>query len=442
MMTFLYILLFILFLSILIVVHELGHLTAAKVFKVYCLDFSIGFGPALIHHKRKTGETYFSLRCIPFGGYVSMYGEGVDLPEGVEVPISRSLEGIRKWKQAIIMVAGVTMNVILALVIFFISNQACIHYTYYVRNVDPIKEGTLAYNVGMEVPYDAPIYSNQVLTQNNEATAFFQFEQCNATLFYSDGSKETDVGYALDTTAFTMDKRDYEDICMFYDTYTYIPKDGNPRKMVDLSKPRPLSGDNFKHVTSVTFSICTCKLIDDPDNPGKQKFDDDNPDSIKIYTFENVAVDETTHKFVTPLGLSMFRYDEWYSFPKAITQTFVDFGNASSALFKGLGMLFTPDGWKQVGGIIAIGVISSNTLANQGIASFLYLWGFISINLAIVNLFPFPGLDGWHLVVLGIEGITKKKIPTKVKSIVSFIGISLLFVLMILIIIKDIIMVI
>ena len=55
-MTFLYILLFILFLSILIVVHELGHLTAAKFFKVYCMDFSIGFGPALIHKKRKNGD--------------------------------------------------------------------------------------------------------------------------------------------------------------------------------------------------------------------------------------------------------------------------------------------------------------------------------------------------------------------------------------------------
>lgn len=438
-MVFLYILLFILFLSILIVVHEAGHLTAAKIFKVYCLDFSIGFGPAFFHKKRKNGETYFSLRCIPFGGFVSMYGEGVELPDGQEVPITRSLEGIRKWKQAIIMAAGVFMNVILAIVIFFISNQACVHYTYYLRLVDPIKENTLAYNAGMVVDNDNLLYNSPVLTSSGESTTCYQFDLTDATITYSDGSSLTDVSYVLDTSAFTMDKRDYEDICGFYETYMYQPKEGEPQKMANLAKPISLAGDNNKKVTSVSFTICTCPMIDDP-NTGSKKFDDDDPAKIKHYRFENVAISQDTHKFETPLGLTMLREDEWYSFPKAFNQTFVDFADASSALFRGLGTLFTPDGWKQVGGIVAIGVMTSNTLANQGIARFLYIWGFISINLAIVNLLPFPGLDGWQLVVLGVEGVTRKKIPTKVKSIVSFVGIALLFVLMILIIVKDIIM--
>ena len=78
-MTFLYILLFLVFLSVLIIIHELGHLAAAKAFRVYCLEYSIGMGPLIFKHKRKNGETQFSLRAIPFGGYVSMYGEGVAL---------------------------------------------------------------------------------------------------------------------------------------------------------------------------------------------------------------------------------------------------------------------------------------------------------------------------------------------------------------------------
>ena len=68
------------------------------------------------------------------------------------------------------------------------------------------------------------------------------------------------------------------------------------------------------------------------------------------------------------------------------------------------------------------------------------MWGVISINLAIVNIFPFPGLDGWHLLVIGIEGATRKKIPQKFKTIMSLIGLGILFVLMILIIVKDVIM--
>ena len=70
---------------------------------------------------------------------------------------------------------------------------------------------------------------------------------------------------------------------------------------------------------------------------------------------------------------------------------------------------------------------------------FIYLWGAISVNLAIFNLLPFPGLDGWHLLVVIVEGITKKEIPEKVKNIVSTIGLILLFGLMIFIMGRDII---
>ena len=65
----------------------------------------------------------------------------------------------------------------------------------------------------------------------------------------------------------------------------------------------------------------------------------------------------------------------------------------------------------------------------------------ISVNLGIVNLLPFPGLDGWQLLVTIIEGATRKTIPPKIKNYVSAAGIILLFVLMILIIIIDLIMV-
>ena len=64
-------------------------------------------------------------------------------------------------------------------------------------------------------------------------------------------------------------------------------------------------------------------------------------------------------------------------------------------------------------------------------------WGFISVNLAIFNLLPFPGLDGWQLLVLIIEGTTRKKIPEKVKNIVSLVGIGLLLLLMVFIVGKD-----
>ncbi|MBR3675150.1 MAG: site-2 protease family protein, partial [Bacilli bacterium] len=121
----LYILIVIVMLGVLIAIHELGHLATAKLFKVYCFEYSIGMGPKIFSKKRKNGETAFSLRAVPFGGYVSMYGEEGAVPDGmVEPPFERYLNHIAKWKKAIVLVAGVTINFILGLVLFYISDSA------------------------------------------------------------------------------------------------------------------------------------------------------------------------------------------------------------------------------------------------------------------------------------------------------------------------------
>ena len=67
----------------------------------------------------------------------------------------------------------------------------------------------------------------------------------------------------------------------------------------------------------------------------------------------------------------------------------------------------------------------------------LYVWAFISVNLAVFNLLPFPGLDGWQLLVTFVEAATRKKIPDKVKNIVSLIGLGLLLLLMGALVVKD-----
>lgn len=118
----LYIFLFIFALSLIIALHEFGHLLAAKKFGVYCYEYSIGMGPKICSKKFK--ETQYSLRLIPFGGYVAMAGEGDQNEEfgktyGVEnVPFERTLPGISKPKRIIVLLAGIFMNFVLAYVIF------------------------------------------------------------------------------------------------------------------------------------------------------------------------------------------------------------------------------------------------------------------------------------------------------------------------------------
>ena len=105
---------FILVLSAIIIIHEFGHLLAAKKFGVYCNEFSIGMGKVLF--QRQKGETMYSIRILPIGGYVSMAGEeGTDV---TDIPVERTIKGKKTYQQVIIMAAGAVMNVLLAWVIF------------------------------------------------------------------------------------------------------------------------------------------------------------------------------------------------------------------------------------------------------------------------------------------------------------------------------------
>ena len=110
---------FILVLGSIIIIHELGHLIAAKYFGVYCSQFSIGFGPKI--YSRKGKETDFEIRLLPLGGFVAMAGEeGQEDVEALkDVPYERTLKGKKTYQKIIIFLAGVFMNFVLALVVVF-----------------------------------------------------------------------------------------------------------------------------------------------------------------------------------------------------------------------------------------------------------------------------------------------------------------------------------
>lgn len=111
-MTIFYIILAILLFGVLIAIHELGHFMAAKACGVKVEEFSIGMGPAIF--KRQKGETLYSLRCIPIGGFCAMTGED----EASGDP--RAFTNQAVWKRAIILAAGAFMNFVLGLLIVII----------------------------------------------------------------------------------------------------------------------------------------------------------------------------------------------------------------------------------------------------------------------------------------------------------------------------------
>ena len=129
--------LFLLLLTIVVSIHELGHLLAAKFFGVYCQEYSIGMGPKIWSYKGK--ETEYSIRCLPLGGFVAMAGDDSSSLESEvdteNIPFERTLKGIAVWKRIIVMLAGVTMNMLLAI---FIYSMVILSQGAYVTGTKPV----------------------------------------------------------------------------------------------------------------------------------------------------------------------------------------------------------------------------------------------------------------------------------------------------------------
>ena len=417
-MTILYVLLFLVFLSILIIIHELGHLAAAKAFNVYCLEYSIGMGPLLFKYKRKGGETQFSLRGIPFGGYVSMYGEGVELPEGVEIDPSRSLNNIKAWKRAIVLLAGVTMNAVLALTFFFVSNcfpQESIDYLNHLNIAESSIASEAGFKDGDYIKFTPQEYYDDVANKNR---VFYIAD----TSSYIDDDTTTKYATCFNFETMTSFKHlDLAEHICVYTTKTELGDDDNYHIVPNFSN----------YVDPASFEKISVHFVTRVPDPNSDKLMDGE---------EITCILKVEDGHIAPFGMSVHYTKTQYNFGQIVKYTFTDFGECSIALFKTIGQLFTDaSAWESVGGIIAVGFETTAVLQNFGFGKFLFYWGFISVNLAVFNLLPFPGLDGWQLLVLIIESITRKKIPEKVKNIVSFVGIGLLLLLMGVVVVKDII---
>ncbi len=441
------IILFIVAFGILICIHEAGHLSMAKLFKVYCKEYSIGFGPAIFSKRRKGHETKFSIRAIPFGGYVSMFGEGMEGdPELEGVPPERSLEGIKKWKKAIILSAGVILNAILAFILIFISNVAFPLKTPTRRTI--VNESSAIateYGVGNDDELQFIIPNTPDYVTEDGGNYAFQYEFTDETklmhqnvfflidpdvsingehlvlVYYPAGNKKNPVfteglSFYKGITGDELTELKYN-TQLKQDFIAWSQSDNHPNYYPDFEHGLYLFEENSIIHAHVNFKNAGEKIINLTVNSSKkgQKI---------INTFEDI-------------GLSFKMRKVWLPFGQRLRYTFEDFGSAAGAVFKGLKILFT-GGIKNMSGVVGIFDASASLYSQYTFSTYLYFWGLISINLAIFNLLPFPGLDGWQLLVTAVEGITRKKIPQKVKTIVSLIGIGLLFALMAVIIVLDI----
>lgn len=445
------IILFIVAFGALISIHEAGHLAMAKLFKVYCKEYAIGFGPKIFSRKKEGKETRFSIRAIPLGGYVAMYGEGGDEdPEFKDIPKERSLEGIKKCKKALVLSAGVILNAVVAFILIFISNVAfpIIGFTRY----SIVAENSLVDKAGIEEDDEIKfIYPEQYEVEDSLYPFTYDYQDDSKLLhngnFYI---VDTDVTFAkthsgkhyVATFIFTGNKKApnfmagfmlYEAIAK-EDLKTTLKYDTDLKKdFIKWSKEAGSPEYYPNYEKGVFFTEKSDKFTLD------LNFERD--ETIKSISLEISAKSEKKgakyNVSYTDIGLTFKRSKIWAPFGERLKGTFSDYGRAASAVFRGLKILFT-GGIRNMSGIVGIFDASASLYSSYTFATYLFFWGLISVNLAIFNLLPFPGLDGWQLLVTAIEGISHKKLPDKFKTIMSIIGLVLIFALMIVIVVMDI----
>jgi regulator of sigma E protease len=378
--------LFLLSLGILILIHELGHFLVAKAFNVYVREFSIGFGPVLFSWTK--GETKYALKAFPLGGYVAMVGEEVSGAD-LNVPFERSLLGISKPKRAMVLSAGIILNLVLAFVLFFASNWGFTQRT--LTNQMVITETSVAAQAG--------IVSGEVL----------YFDPLN------DGSIPVTTDQGVHThQLYINDFQTYED------TLSTLLKIG---KVVDGTFV-PYTVDSLSDFVEFQLPV--------------RIYQDSTTFTERQVTIRLDAIATEDGFGLEPLGIGFYVVMTDFTFVEAIAESGRDWWRGVTLIVSTVINLFQGQNLDQVGGVVAIFSTTSSILNNLGLGTYIFIWGLISVNLAIFNLLPFPGLDGWHLLVITIEGIFKREIPSQIKNVVSVIGFFILMSLMVFLLIKDI----
>ena len=463
MQIFISIIVFVLGLCFVICLHELGHLSMAKLFKVYCEEYSIGFGPKIvsINPKDKTTgkplwETTVNIRCIPLGGYVAMVGESDDaaLTEaGIPpVPKERTFSGVNHGKQAIIMIAGIVMNVILSFFLCFIADAFCPQQDVYTNRItvasgsyladSGLTTGTRIVSIKKAYPDDVLIYDG-LGNQWTDEKIFNLPDKDKAAIEQSKNRTFNTVDTYFDISNAMLDEVYYRNESGKY--YEPVVSVGDSQTHLYLYP----SKDSKELTVTITYADMYSTKNDDGSYDGSKvievKVKPELIDATKgLYHYEAFGISPYMSYSPKPYNRNSFIDGEGtptitgQSFVRALGQAFYDQGNGIVQTFQAIGGLFTPSGWQNVGGIVSM-FRTTEQAVSIGPFYVFYLWGLISVNIAIMNLIPFPGLDGWQLLLCIIESITRKPANKKFKSYASMIGLGVLLVLGVVLIVLDII---
>jgi len=426
---------FLVVIGILVLVHELGHFLAAKFFGMRVDRFSIGFPPRAFG--KKLGDTDYCVSWIPIGGYVKIAGmvdESFDTEFINEEPKPWEFRAKPIWQRMIVICAGVFMNILLAIVIFWGI------IVYQGKSVKPVTE--VGY-VAAESPAAKAGFQigDVILNVNGESVAHWEdienliYSEAlsgNLTVTLRRGSESTSLKIGRPLTSEILESG----LGLYPTGIAPLVGSVETGKPADLAGLKP--GDVILEMNGQRLSYHSLQEI------------------VKRYADKDITMKwkrdgETKEAHVTPtadgkigVGFSPLYNGPYenvrYSLFAALPEGIKDAWNMTWMNLKSIYQIFVGrvSLSKSVAGPIMIAKMATRS-AEVGIINFLGFMALLSMNLAILNLFPFPALDGGHAMFLVYEGIFRREIPAKVKIALQQVGFVLLLVFMAFVLYNDII---
>ena len=422
---------FLLSLSLLIILHELGHFIPAKLFKTRVEKFYLFFDIKYSLLKKKIGETEYGIGWLPLGGYVKISGmidESMDKEQMALPPQPWEFRSKPAWQRLIIMLGGVTVNFILAFIIYI--GMAFYYGDLYLNNSE-LKDGIAVTSpVGEEMGFKT---GDKILEIDGERVLKFNDVQnkilfAKTVLIERDGAtQKIDLPIDLIDRVLNGEKRPFLD----WREPFMVGKVADSSANVDL-KPKDilksLDGVTTKYADQV-IAIAKAKknqtldgivLRDEKEMPIKIHINKDGKLGVFAASFGVSSLEK--------LGLYKFSKQEYgffESFPVGIEKG----KNQLLGYGKQLKAIFTPStgAYKGVGGFKAIFDIFPKTWSWE---IFWNITALLSIMLGVMNLLPIPALDGGHVMFLLYEMITRRKPSDKFMENAQMVGFVLLISLL------------
>lgn len=390
-LTILTIVVFVIILSVLVLIHEAGHFFVAKKLGIKVEEFGFGLPPRL--WGKKKGETIYSINWLPIGGFVKLYGEDdagsgkISLPgksrESHETTkdLHRAFFTRPIWQRAAVVVAGVVMNTILAIAIYYV----------------------FMFISGFKT--EIPLLGNHQFFMVNQ--------QVKTQIIISDVVKDSPADRAGITP--------FSNVVSINGVQMTTTE--NFVKIVNANRGKPLTLEWKDERTQNVSRATLIPRVNPPKNQGAL--------GVAFFPVDTAVLsyDTPTQKLLSgivhPTNLMVYN--------------FAVLGSLIGVSVKNKTVEPLSQGVSGPVGIYSlVGTIVHIPNAKERILQILNLSGLLSISLAFFNVLPIPGLDGGRLFFIVIEAVTRRKVNPKTEALAHSVGIALLIALIILVTFKDI----